>query len=82
MPGNTSPGDLPAYPSSTEKVIKGNGSDKAVGDVEAEMVARPASLSSSTKVDNTHRMLKSRHIQLIGIGGTIGTVLYVSSYLF
>lgn len=27
--------------------------------------------------DNTHRTLKSRHIQLIGIGGTIGTALYV-----
>jgi yeast amino acid transporter len=27
--------------------------------------------------DDTHRKLKSRHIQLIGIGGTIGTALYV-----
>jgi amino acid transporter len=27
--------------------------------------------------ETTHRNLKSRHIQLIGIGGTIGTVLYV-----
>ncbi|ODA76803.1 hypothetical protein RJ55_07319 [Drechmeria coniospora] len=27
--------------------------------------------------DATHRKLKSRHIQLIGIGGTIGTALYV-----
>lgn len=27
--------------------------------------------------DHTHRKLKSRHIQLIGIGGTIGTALYV-----
>jgi amino acid transporter len=27
--------------------------------------------------DETHRTLKSRHIQLIGIGGTIGTALYV-----
>ncbi|KAK4134706.1 hypothetical protein BT67DRAFT_402605 [Trichocladium antarcticum] len=27
--------------------------------------------------DNTHRTLKARHIQLIGIGGTIGTALYV-----
>ena len=29
-------------------------------------------------VDETSRNLKSRHIQLIGIGGTIGTALYVS----
>ena len=28
--------------------------------------------------DNTHRKLKARHIQLIGIGGTIGTALYVN----
>lgn len=28
--------------------------------------------------DTTHRTLKPRHIQLIGIGGTIGTALYVS----
>lgn len=28
--------------------------------------------------DHTARRLKSRHIQLIGIGGTIGTALYVS----
>lgn len=27
--------------------------------------------------ETTRRNLKSRHIQLIGIGGTIGTVLYV-----
>lgn len=32
---------------------------------------------SFTKVDATHRKLKPRHIQLIGIGGTIGTALYV-----
>ena len=29
------------------------------------------------KADRTHRKLKPRHIQLIGIGGTIGTALYV-----
>lgn len=28
-------------------------------------------------IDQTHRKLKPRHIQLIGIGGTIGTALYV-----
>ncbi|KAL2430376.1 General amino acid permease AGP2 [Exophiala dermatitidis] len=35
--------------------------------------------SDSIKVgyDSTHRKLKPRHIQLIGIGGTIGTALYV-----
>lgn len=33
--------------------------------------------SGETKQNTTHRQLKARHIQLIGIGGTIGTVLYV-----
>ncbi|KAF8636173.1 hypothetical protein AX17_003733, partial [Amanita inopinata Kibby_2008] len=27
--------------------------------------------------DKTHRKLKNRHIQLIGIGGSIGTALFV-----
>ncbi|UKZ76969.1 hypothetical protein TrVFT333_004685 [Trichoderma virens FT-333] len=33
--------------------------------------------SGDTKRNTTHRQLKARHIQLIGIGGTIGTALYV-----
>ncbi|KAJ7286055.1 general amino acid permease AGP2 [Mycena rebaudengoi] len=32
---------------------------------------------SSIRQDQTHRKLKGRHIQLIGIGGTIGTALFV-----
>ncbi|KIY65293.1 general amino acid permease AGP2 [Cylindrobasidium torrendii FP15055 ss-10] len=35
------------------------------------------SASSSFTYDQTHRTLKARHIQLIGIGGTIGTALFV-----
>ncbi|TLS29986.1 hypothetical protein PpBr36_02860 [Pyricularia pennisetigena] len=35
------------------------------------------SITTEGKGDRTHRKLKSRHIQLIGIGGTIGTALYV-----
>ena len=40
---------------------------------------RRASMVGSVNAvsDQTHRKLKSRHIQLIGIGGTIGTALYV-----
>ncbi|KAF2656564.1 hypothetical protein K491DRAFT_567675, partial [Lophiostoma macrostomum CBS 122681] len=40
---------------------------------------RRASVATSVKsvYDSTHRKLKPRHIQLIGIGGTIGTALYV-----
>ncbi|PLB54344.1 general amino acid permease AGP2 [Aspergillus steynii IBT 23096] len=33
--------------------------------------------STKPAYDHTHRKLKPRHIQLIGIGGTIGTALYV-----
>ncbi|KAI7278743.1 amino acid permease [Hortaea werneckii] len=35
------------------------------------------SVNISGVQDKTHRKLKPRHIQLIGIGGTIGTALYV-----
>ncbi|EKG19491.1 Amino acid/polyamine transporter I [Macrophomina phaseolina MS6] len=35
------------------------------------------SIRSGQPGDHTHRRLKPRHIQLIGIGGTIGTALYV-----
>ncbi|KAL2256839.1 hypothetical protein VTK26DRAFT_1044 [Humicola hyalothermophila] len=43
---------------------------------------QPSSSSESASVrslpgDHTHRKLKARHIQMIGIGGTIGTALYV-----
>lgn len=38
---------------------------------------RRRSTGSFMKGDQTHRKLKPRHIQLIGIGGTIGTALYV-----
>ncbi|KAF7886492.1 uncharacterized protein EAF01_011170 [Botrytis porri] len=34
-------------------------------------------ISISQTHDSTHRQLRPRHIQLIGIGGTIGTALYV-----
>ena len=42
-------------------------------------LAEKPSNAESLKVglDLTHRKLKPRHIQLIGIGGTIGTALYV-----
>lgn len=58
-----------------------HGSDKK-SDVEKEGLdptpSQPyASSIKSGKVDHTHRKLKARHIQLIGIGGTIGTALYV-----
>jgi len=43
-----------------------------------DIEGRRASTTSVKAVhDSTHRKLKPRHIQLIGIGGTIGTALYV-----
>ncbi|KAJ7078018.1 general amino acid permease AGP2 [Mycena belliarum] len=40
---------------------------------------KPQSVSehAQDKRDQTHRTLKARHVQLIAIGGTIGTVLFV-----
>ncbi|KAE8443327.1 hypothetical protein EG329_001970 [Mollisiaceae sp. DMI_Dod_QoI] len=49
---------------------------------EAHIRSNDSSSIHSTPVgevsyDSTHRQLRPRHIQLIGIGGTIGTALYV-----
>ncbi|KAI1818064.1 amino acid transporter [Poronia punctata] len=53
-----------------------NNAPKSAGQDKAE-TARAESIEVG-KMDGTHRRLKPRHIQLIGIGGTIGTMLYVS----
>ncbi|KAM5351118.1 hypothetical protein ACJ41O_003841 [Fusarium nematophilum] len=65
----------PAYPSGAEKLP----SDKEAGPspILAPDHLHASSFPHSSKHDATHRKLKSRHIQLIGIGGTIGTALYV-----
>lgn len=46
---------------------------------EEEKIQSRDSDTGSIKIssDSTHRQLRPRHIQLIGIGGTIGTALYV-----
>lgn len=46
-------------------------------DVPAYSPGRRESVNVSGLHDTVHRGLKARHIQLIGIGGTIGTALYV-----
>ncbi|KAK9775617.1 putative Amino acid permease/ SLC12A domain-containing protein [Seiridium cardinale] len=54
--------------------------DKNSSDREKYAGDRAPSINESLhngQIDHTHRKLKSRHIQLIGIGGTIGTALYV-----
>lgn len=69
---DSSPKALPGYSSKGEKATKID-TDKAVA-LEGDDAER-LSITGSSHIDDTHRMLKSRHIQLIGIGGTIGTVL-------
>ncbi|KAH0596041.1 hypothetical protein MHUMG1_05900 [Metarhizium humberi] len=70
--------DRPAPPSYSDQekaaVLGGKLND---GSHAEPVTSRRLSLSSGSKHDATHRQLKSRHIQLIGIGGTIGTALYV-----
>ena len=59
---------------------KGLGFCRATPDEEKnayDYMARRASGSVKIMYDSTHRKLKPRHIQLIGIGETIGTALYV-----
>lgn len=62
----------PTYASDNEKTA-GNGTGAGHG---GPADALRASFSTP-KGQSVHRSLKSRHIQLIGIGGTIGTVLFV-----
>jgi amino acid permease len=49
------------------------------GDPNQNYLASSRTSSLGPLKDHTRRKLKSRHIQLIGIGGTIGTALYVST---
>ncbi|KAF8891281.1 general amino acid permease AGP2 [Infundibulicybe gibba] len=49
----------------------------ARGRGKTEHAGAPVADESSLYRDQTHRRLKNRHIQLIGIGGTIGTALFV-----
>jgi amino acid permease len=54
------------------------GSDKEKGGPLGGGARSPDRASISIgKQDHVHRTLKARHIQLIGIGGTIGTALFV-----
>lgn len=78
----TSSGILPAYPDQGKEKAGNGGEMKGGGAVTNRTESLDdirVSLSSGggTSRDTTHRRLKARHIQLIGIGGTIGTVLYV-----
>ncbi|KAL7920170.1 amino acid permease/ SLC12A domain-containing protein [Trichoderma austrokoningii] len=78
----TSSGILPAYSSQGKEKAGNGGETKGGGAVTSRAESLDdirVSLSSNgdKNRNTTHRRLKARHIQLIGIGGTIGTVLYV-----
>ncbi|KAI9857439.1 MAG: hypothetical protein M1824_004847 [Vezdaea acicularis] len=51
---------------------------KETGVDEERAVRYSSTTSIAPALDYTHRRLKPRHIQLIGIGGTIGTALFVA----
>jgi amino acid permease len=65
--------------STSDGVRRGSRKGSVVASLKAGYGLAEADDASSVKVglDLTHRKLKPRHIQLIGIGGTIGTALYV-----
>lgn len=62
-----------------EAVRRGSRKASVVASLKANYGLADAQYDESIKTgyDHTHRKLKPRHIQLIGIGGTIGTALYV-----
>ncbi|KAF7592001.1 hypothetical protein BBP40_000781 [Aspergillus hancockii] len=62
----------------TEKHEKANISSKEICQDDLEASKR-SNATQPYRPDETHRGLKSRHIQLIAIGGTIGTALFVGS---
>ncbi|PFH61577.1 hypothetical protein XA68_16927 [Ophiocordyceps unilateralis] len=55
----------------------GNDDDRVVKDERPAAQSIRESLSVANDDDATHRKLKSRHVQLLGIGGTVGTALFV-----
>ncbi|KAH6918302.1 general amino acid permease AGP2 [Coprinopsis sp. MPI-PUGE-AT-0042] len=62
---------------SSESQLSIEKDDKKVLGATEEVSDASESSSLPETNDRTHRSLKNRHIQLIGIGGTIGTALFV-----
>ncbi|KAL1848731.1 hypothetical protein VTK73DRAFT_10066 [Phialemonium thermophilum] len=69
----------------TQRSPSQDGSTRSRKDAEKGRVVGPVrgdepdltSVSSDGKADYTHRNLKPRHIQLIGVGGTVATALFI-----
>lgn len=66
-------------PDDEEAVRRGSRKASVVASIKAnyKLADTQYDVSIHEGFDQTHRKLKPRHIQLIGIGGTIGTALYV-----
>lgn len=66
-------------PDDEEHARRGSRKQSVVASIKANYSLADPGYDESIKIgyDSTHRKLKPRHIQLIGIGGTIGTALYV-----
>ncbi|KAJ5231460.1 Amino acid/polyamine transporter I [Penicillium citrinum] len=80
MAASIQSGDTPRKPSDLETAsVKVGG--KGVEVVEKNSIEKRDDSVDGGSIgptyDHTHRKLKPRHVQLIGIGGTIGTALYV-----
>ncbi|KAL4879792.1 hypothetical protein BJY04DRAFT_219874 [Aspergillus karnatakaensis] len=63
----------------TANLSKKAGNQSLLAEKQTVIDNREESIEEGSKplYDQTHRRLKPRHVQLIGIGGTIGTALYV-----
>ncbi|KAJ7022572.1 general amino acid permease AGP2 [Mycena alexandri] len=64
-------------PSKFFKCERNSPLDEKVSSGSEERTTAQADSTNEPRRDRTHRTLKGRHIQLISIGGTIGTVLFV-----
>ncbi|KAF6221077.1 hypothetical protein HO133_002758 [Letharia lupina] len=71
--------DVPSIHNNEKDETHGMDAPPVAHGVDEEVRTSSPSSDDSNKplFDSTHRKLKPRHIQLIGIGGTIGTALYV-----
>lgn len=70
----------PSSSLTADKLTKRTGASMDVSEKVSATNQSEESLDAGSNMltkDGTHRYLKARHIQLIGIGGTIGTALYV-----
>lgn len=79
-PGEGSPPAANSSGLATDNLTKRVGLSASLSEKHAVVDNREDSIDDGTAkpaYDHTHRKLKPRHIQLIGIGGTIGTALYV-----